>query len=641
MNEAHAALLSDGCSSPHFKTPELSPIVDLTLFETPLSKPDQRRVEEPLMPLEFVGTPSSSPTLDLQRTAMETCHFQDEVSAEPVSQDNIDALFSDDLASFMQQTAVDTNRAIEQERIEPTATIARVSVPVMDFNLPELTWDQNDNDSQSHFRFIHAECDSISVPEWHRNPLEDRQMWWNPFPSKLGHISLTEAIDYDNEPQLSLHYPEPQSVPTSECYVWKKPGLSILEGTDDEELETCQIHIDSNHVIHSLVRKRKLDMLETVSDDPQLSSPLSPVDLVETTKTRPIIDNSKPLLVGVDDPQVSSTLLSNFVGLRNYRKRKNETSSFFSSNSATRRFEQPGHVANAPSRPKDPREKQNPSVSPLETAKSAPLPVLKYGKQYATIITALNLDRGVVDQIEKLLPGLSMVERDFERWNMVGWDRNSVLRSPIVSPLAAEADIIVSPSTGILTTTLIQAIQQPLPGHKGKAAIRHRIEKISLRYERLIVLVSEANRLDESARVMNAAEQAAFSELSGFVAGLNTETQLYYVGGGKDTLSQWLAHFIVKYYTEESKVNGAVMADETTAEMLLRRAGLNAFAAQIILATLKAQHSHDNGNGQYSGIASFINMPQDERIRTFGQQLGGSNVIRRVGAVLDAIWELQ
>jgi hypothetical protein len=103
-------------------------------------------------------------------------------------------------------------------------------------------------------------------------------------------------------------------------------------------------------------------------------------------------------------------------------------------------------------------------------------------------------------------------------------------------------------------------------------------------------------------------------------------------------LSTWAAFFIASYSPEAAKLHNLLITDETTWELLLRRAGLNAYAAQIILANLKLpEGASQESAGQY-GLPGFVNMSPVVRIREFAQLMGGDRVLQRVGRTLDLGW---
>ncbi len=189
-----------------------------------------------------------------------------------------------------------------------------------------------------------------------------------------------------------------------------------------------------------------------------------------------------------------------------------------------------------------------------------------------------------------------------------------------------------------MLTTLLKAIQRPPPGHKGDAAIRERLLNVSLRYEHLIVLISEGNRVDETVRDLSPTECAAYAEFSDFVAGLNTNGQTYYIGGGDDTMVKWLISFIMRHAPEAGEVCHMLIQEESAWEVFLRRAGMNAYAAQGIPALLKRTEKVLEEELDQFGLLQFLRMSATERIGAFGDLLGGDNVLTRVSELLDNGW---
>jgi hypothetical protein len=264
--------------------------------------------------------------------------------------------------------------------------------------------------------------------------------------------------------------------------------------------------------------------------------------------------------------------------------------------------------------------------------------------------------------LQSALPNLTTIDRDFSAHNTTAWLPNSglITRSPITSPLAVEADLIPSPSTGLILTTLQQIRQKPLPGQKSKPAIRERVEKVSLRYETLVVLVSEglpANNFEadghsgEDSNGLDEQGSLAFAEFAGFCASLRNQTSIvvYFVAGGEATLGKWIASIIcevapsfgLQIYNESTEM-GMLLSDETSWELFLRRVGMNAYAAQAVLGQMKAPQGVDVGSPSKRGlfgIMGFVEMAQAEREARFGNIMGGTRVLERVGRLFDGNWE--
>ncbi|KAK9422770.1 hypothetical protein SUNI508_00633 [Seiridium unicorne] len=643
IDDAHAALLQDQPSPPQPPILRFSPFDDVPIVVTDTPTAKSQKLEEPLTPIDMDGgLPSALFDAKQALTNLASTEVKSDLDSDP--RHELDDMLSDDIVATFQEAAATAIQSAEQEQLEWADAVARLPVPVMDFTIQEPRWVNSGFDTSRHFQTIMISHSGARVPIWPGDHKARLQLQWIPFPSKLGTIRLEEAIE-TTDSQSCLDFQNPQSVLNSSNFVWKQPGLAILKETEDEELleadhtERVQAGNPSpipgihRETLQALARKRTNEAGGNALSD--ATAPQAEMTTLPPPESRPCA--SKRRLLDFNDPLASSKLLTNFLDFHNSKRRKLGESSFFQK-SHIQDISRPKVDVTKPSQIEKTREAM--STEALERpAKHAACPYLKAEGVPANIIVALTLSRGLLSWMEKLLPYVKITERDFDRWNSVTWGHKSVAKSPIISSLAAEADLIVSPSTGIINTTLLKAMQQPLPGQKGKVSIRERIEKVSLRYERLIILVSQDNRQDESVRELTGTECAAFSDFSGYVAGQDADTQVHYIGGGEETLSRWLAYFIARYSHEASKVDDLLIESETTWELVLRRAGMNAFAAQIVLSTLKNPSGISEGDDGHRGLAAFINMSPQERRSKFGQLFGGERVLRRVGAALDASWD--
>lgn len=181
--------------------------------------------------------------------------------------------------------------------------------------------------------------------------------------------------------------------------------------------------------------------------------------------------------------------------------------------------------------------------------------------------------------------------------------------------------------------------QKPLPGQKSKAAIRERLEKVARRYERLVVLVSEG-RTDEMTAGLDGNDAVAFAEFIGFAHSLDSTVIVEFVAGGEETLGNWITGIVARYGVLNGEVQ--LLQEETLWELFLGRAGMNAFAAQGVVVGLKAPDGSDTAHlnkGGHFGLGAFVRMGFQERVRRFGELLGGTRVLRRVSEVVDRRWE--
>jgi hypothetical protein len=277
--------------------------------------------------------------------------------------------------------------------------------------------------------------------------------------------------------------------------------------------------------------------------------------------------------------------------------------------------------------------------SPIGKIDPLPIPVIQapHVKINLIVSTSVLKNRLLIKHLETLLPCLVLIERDFSAHNTTIWMPGSITRSPITSPLDAEADIIVSPSMGIVLATLQKIKQKPLPGQKAKPPIRDRLEKVSARYEKVVVLVSEG-RSDETTVGLDANDCLGLAEFVGYSQGLNASIIVQFVGGGVETLSKWIGSVITQYHVGEQS---DLLQEETYWELFLRRAGMNAFAAQAIISSVKAPYGVDPRSltkAGHFGLTAFVEMSREQRLARFGH-LCGTRILESVSAAIDARWD--
>ncbi|KAI0021613.1 hypothetical protein F4780DRAFT_272396 [Xylariomycetidae sp. FL0641] len=647
--------------SPQIETPQLSPLGDAPPLSSPRPKIENVHVEVPLSPTDFqpccfdsvLDEPGLANNMDLDGVMNDEQQSILRPSASPLNDDDIQ---SDDFLETLKESSTAVMRRLEQEQLVAADALARVDVPIMDFSIPKPDWQQLPMDSTKHLQWILESIDSSSFPKWPKGSKEEAQLRWSPInPDNYCPVSTVESIDDGGAAARLLKSMELENVPTSADYVWKQEGWAILrEPEDEEEEEDIQVATVSQKRadLMALVRKRRLDLDDEILDPVNVEDSPSPIELVGFPLDAPPdtpqasqekVPNAPSMLVGINNTSATSTLLTNFLDFHTAKRRKQERSSFFSKpapperSSSTAKHTKPSQTVGLTkaARPDDKPEQ------PQLVAANAPCPELRISPTPTKIIKSLNLSRGLFTRLERLYPQVEIIERDFDRWNSVAWDRHSVSRSPITSPLAAEADIIASPATGLIVTTLLEAMQKPLPGHKGPSPLRARVRDTARRYERLVVLVWEGNLADETARDLLPSECMAYAEFVGFVAGLGdtADTQVVYVGGGEATLAAWTVDILARHTQEAAGVDELLIHDETLWEMFLRRAGMNAYAAQVVLGQLKAP---DDGGKQGAagdyGLPAFIKMSPEERVHLFRDLLGGERVLGRINRVLETKW---
>ncbi|KAK5165487.1 uncharacterized protein LTR77_009016 [Saxophila tyrrhenica] len=213
-----------------------------------------------------------------------------------------------------------------------------------------------------------------------------------------------------------------------------------------------------------------------------------------------------------------------------------------------------------------------------------------------------------------------------------------------------EADITISPSIGVLTTTLQKLKQKALPGQTAFFGVKERIVSVSARYPRLVVLVSEgqqsSNEIAANGMSANLDERdcEALSDLYGLSTQLDTEIEVVYVPGGETKLANWLAALLSRNL--QAKQTTQLLQDETMWERFLRTTGMNAFAAQAVLAKLNPDKGVEGSSGvgepkpYVHGLAAFVQMMADQRLEILGTVVNSKGILQRVNGVLEGPWKV-
>jgi hypothetical protein len=255
-------------------------------------------------------------------------------------------------------------------------------------------------------------------------------------------------------------------------------------------------------------------------------------------------------------------------------------------------------------------------------------------------------NRRLASRVQRLYPGAELIERDFtlhKPHNPRVQDSPDPTRHP-ADDMSDEADIIVSPGTGIILTTLQKIRQCSLPGQTVRLLVRERVARVAPRYEKLLILISEDHIRDYSGDESGNAESQivdsdykAVVDFIGFCSSLKQDTQALLVVGKEDQLAKWIVAMMVKYGVADPEVK--LIPEETLWEIFLRRAGFNAFAAQAILAKLKDQRTATSTTTVMdSSLPAFVKMSVERRLEKFEKMFGGSSLLGRVGTCLDARW---
>lgn len=558
------------------------------------------RVEAPLTPQNLSP---SSPAKKIKRvTFPEMLHeyVPDALILEDASQpmrnsdESVEAFFND----IIEPMAMEATRALEQEQLQEADSLYRMLVPVVNFTSPIPPWKVYSRKANGRDVVGLTELDLQRrllrdvkrdnlrhFPNWTGGSKIERQLPWSPFPPELGKVELEAGISVTTDDKAAqylqriMDFMSLEDVVSSDDLTWKPDGLRILDNLDEseDELEDMEIEGPEANDMEGLLRKRRREL-----EDEQPAGDRRPVQRLFEMPVRsrdgppalieePFLGKShedhfsrtqfhsavpriaKLRAQGLDkttQPMTMSMLprensegtvqpLSNDAGLLGTTFSAASALSNFMQNMGKDTKRPETTVPKAEPAPKAPNPAPVSNTVSLDDSYKALahkylFPSIPQDPPSAFFIlssTLLQDKRSLVRSIGKHLPNANCVERDFA-----------------TIPEASEADILISPATGLILTTIQKIKQKALPGQKIQlSGVRERLMKLSLRYERSIVLISEGAAESGDGRIMDERDCEALSEFNGFAAGVDADVMVIFVPGGEEELVKWVTGCMVKY----------------------------------------------------------------------------------------------
>ena len=416
-----------------------------------------------------------------------------------------------------------------------------------------------------------------------------------------------------------------------------------------------------------LLQKRRLEF-EKRTDDVPTSTPFYPSAGNDTV--------AATLRHGKPTEKTETGMLSNPTNLTTFMHLQGKSTPSSCQNTS---FLLPLKRTSTPVASPKPFQGENDAATASDVKQHIPSPRIDCPQTALPVIVSSTImaNRAIIRRIQSQLPTLDIIERDF--FYPTGAPSN--MTTPHLS--SADADITISPSTGIILTHLQRLKQKPLPGQTIFSGVRKQILRIAPRYERLIVIISEGqgvssfpfsssfsseiDKIDDRSiapQTLDARDCRAITDLIHSSATIDTVVQIFYVPGGPHQLADWTAAAISKFATVSSPQQGdggagLLLHEETIWERFLRAAGMNAFAAQVVLGYMNGsstnrssypandddddvkQSDGERNGASSSGLAGFVCMSAEERVWRFEKVLGGSKMLTRVNRVLDTTWRTE
>ncbi|KAJ4519239.1 hypothetical protein HRR83_004739 [Exophiala dermatitidis] len=481
-------------------------------------------------------------------------------------------------------------------------------------------------------------------------PQNDKTVDQSVIPPDYTYLSLEETVDD------CQYFPEAGGasgdVIRSEQLLWKQPGLRILdddESSDDELQEDTDLAALVSNSTQSLIPQKR-----AVGDR---SSPSAPMRALVGNNESEIPKKPAPKRNVTESASVFSvsSALESFLDLRGSKFKSSGQPSRASmdelpddpiESTQPRRLQGIGLLGPRPTEQNE--EFQTPRIlvpaTPLlpNTAINSQLPTPSILEWQRTVIvdTALLQTRRTLTtyMARQGADELTIIYRDLTSTQR----RDQKLHSAV-------PDIIFNPRAALTFTNFQDLTQKGLPG-QGEAGDRSIIQGKILRllqeFDKVFVLVT----LESHNATFPQAACNTINQFSGFCSSISTQGDqtVYPVWvlsqhrsePDNPTMNSIVWQLIARHAfpttppAQGQQVCSSLIHDETLWELFLRRAGLNALAAQVVLSMLNGPVSSVPDVDQRPSLRKLVQMSPEARIDMFAELLG-RKVTERLNAALD------
>jgi hypothetical protein len=513
--------------------------------------------QAPSTPAKKVKSVSFSEMLHkyIPLTRTTTAEAEDEAMDSQVS---FDAFFD----QVIQPLAGEANQNIEQEQLQEADSLLRVTVPILNFDQPTVPWKiyarkangkcpegETELMSQRKLLSLVKHSGLTLFSPWRSAMKLERQLHWTAIPRELANVGSDEKID--DAPYLAVILDDMglEDVVVSDSLTWKPDGLRLLDDLyeSESELEPADFQEEESKGMDSLWKKRTSETagLDASCDHEPPQKRQEPTIsvtsckgathrsvLIATTTTNKTNDTQSESNIFGGGMFSASTALSNFMRSQGKLPTTSKTTSTlvlptetvptFACTSLSTVHLQNYDAFTAVTTPEN--DKKLLYTTPIISHNLDP-------RSFIISTALLRNQRSLMRIVGDLYTNAVYFERDFS-----------------ALPTAAEADLILSPTTGIVLTTLQKIKQRALPGQEAKGAgLQKRLSALSVRYERVILLVHEGVAANGIPRDLDQRDCDALAELKGFARSLEADTQVVYVPGGDAELGRYTVSYMLRY----------------------------------------------------------------------------------------------
>jgi hypothetical protein len=569
--------------------PDFSPLSEQRNIIVLKRKGEDLKVEGPLTPPMF----STSPMKKLKFVSFtDTLHeYIPEASWARVfaNNDKSSSSSSDIFQRDIEPLAKQARWRVEHEQLIGADTISRPDIPIVDFTPPVAPWNEysrrkdgkhrpedTEVDAQMKFMLRVKREDLKSASSWHGLSVPERELGWNIFTTKITKINLEETLHGETDLRKILTEVQTSDIASSSGQVWKRAGLRILfeEEEDEEVIEPAETE-EERRDMEALIRKRRLEIEDEAVESQRKRLTLqsckevlgshhwnnglrvSHVAAKLRSKTnqdqRPQASLARHTSPPVPKETVNELMFGGFSATSALHKFM-ETQGIVTKpakstpgDESQAKFQGYSQTRNLPVRSREPSAEHSASAlghvihqiaaSDVGRPNLPQLPGVPANLAPCSFIFSSTFlqKRALMKQVEQLYPGADIVYRDYDR--------------PQSSK--KEADILLSPSTGLIYTTLQQIKQRPLPGQPDRSPVKERMLALQMRYERLLVLISDGLSAEMetygTSRPDDARDTEALAQFTAFAQQLEGEILVLHVRGGEKALAHAIVIEMGKY----------------------------------------------------------------------------------------------
>ncbi|GAB7326267.1 hypothetical protein MBLNU13_g10247t2 [Cladosporium sp. NU13] len=559
-----------------------------------------------------------------------------------------------DLQDIVKRGAESIQQELQNEQLIEIDTTMRVKVPKLEaIQIPPLcdlcsSSESNETRVPTRQKMMHGISQELlpDVRKWGGVAKIERSLPWAPLAAHFAKVDLVEKFDDGSlERYLTeLCFGDGLGDIDVHAMIARSSGSNLLPGRESDDEGVEPIVTEEDGVVDETLGVSNI-VQETTTDAPPSVKPglLGLLQANQRDLARP--NGPHPQKAALQPPAASgsnsteTSILTQNDGIAQFMQLRGKSTGVQAANGKPSNVvndstAQPAAQNQAPAaimvREADQNQAMSPMIIPIPETQgrcNAPIPII--------VSSATMGNRHLLRCIQTTLPNLELCERDAA----IPATMQHSSRAHI------EADFTISASTGVVTTTLQKLKQRPLPGQTPTSGIRDTIVSTAIRYERLLILVSEGNSIptEEGAvpRTLDQLDCGALVDLTTWAHSLDSDVQISYVPGGEQELAGWLVAALAQHGSIDGSMR--LLQDETMWERWLRVAGMNAYAAQAVLVQLKVPDVNPQGIGPTEmqkrfGVAAFVSMTAEERLEQFGAILGGERVLRRVSEAIDGGW---